>query len=154
MKPICRLQGNGCVQAYAQKIKHCLTQISHNEDNIPAAQEVRMWTCQCNSMRIFLAVGDVSKFAVFSSSRLDGAMGAGAKDLTETWYQTFLVSCTAPLRCTAHINATVCCIKQKLVGKTLVGAMYFTFVENLLLVGSHCMSSIHALCLQQFGMVV
>ncbi len=113
-----------------------------------------MWTCQCNSMRIFLAIGDLSKFAAFSSSRLDGVMGAGAKDLTETWYQAFLVSCTAPANFTAHIIATVYCIKQKLVAQTLRGALYFTFVQNLLPVGSHCMSSIHALCSQQFGVVV
>ena len=105
-------------------------------------------------MRIFLAVGDLSKFAAFSSSRLDGVMGAGAKDLIETWYQAFLVSCTAPPGCTAHIIVTVYCIKQKLIVETLVGAVYFTFVENLLLVGSHCMSSKHALGLQQFGTVV
>ncbi|DBA89302.1 TPA: hypothetical protein ACH3X2_004799 [Trebouxia sp. C0005] len=78
--------------AYAQKIKHCLAQISHNENDTAAAQEVRMWTCQCNSMRMFLAVGDLSKFAAFSSSRLDGVMGPGAKELTDSWYQAFLAA--------------------------------------------------------------
>jgi hypothetical protein len=71
-----------------------------------------MWTCQCNSMRIFLAIGDLGKFAAFSSSRLDGVMGARAKDLTDTWYQAFLVSCTPPPTCTAHIFDTFCCMQQ------------------------------------------
>lgn len=77
-------------------------------------------------MRIFLAIGDLSKVAAFSSSRLDGIMGAGAKDLTETWYQALLVSCTAPPSCTAHMFVTVCCIQQKMLAEMLVGAMYST----------------------------
>ncbi len=75
-------------------------------------------------MRIFLAIGDLSKVAAFSSSRLDGIMGAGAKDLTETL--VLLVSCTAPPSCTAHMFATVCCIQQKMLAEMLVGAMYST----------------------------
>ncbi|KAL0056282.1 hypothetical protein WJX82_009523 [Trebouxia sp. C0006] len=92
--------------AYAQKIRDCLAQISHDENSIAAAQEVRMWTCQCNSMRIFLAIGDLGKFATFSSSRLDGVMGAGAKDLTDTWYQAFLACTQRQFQAASRMAAT------------------------------------------------
>jgi len=37
--------------------------------------EMRQWSCQCNSIRVGLALGSPTKYHNFSKGRLDGIMG-------------------------------------------------------------------------------
>jgi len=54
--------------------------------------EMRQWSCQCNSIRVGLALGSPTKYHNFSKGRLDGIMGLSADYLTDGWYEDMLVS--------------------------------------------------------------
>lgn len=80
------------LQAYAERIGHCLAEAAESGGSIALAKDLQKWTCQCSSMRVFLAVANLKKYVAFSSSRLDGVMGVGSKELSDAWYQQLLVN--------------------------------------------------------------
>ena len=84
------------LQAYAQKIGQCLAKIAQLGATPAVQSELCKWTCQCGSLLIFLAVGNLEKFLAFTTSKLDGTITASGWDyqrnqLPNAWYQDFLV---------------------------------------------------------------
>ena len=103
------------LQTYARKIAACLTKLSTDQDSIDSTgEEMCKWTDECNTLRLFLAAGNLQNSVAFSSSRLDGTMGLGAGQLPDTWYQNLLVgnsrmhcpSVTSLVHCAAGL--TIC----------------------------------------------
>ena len=83
------------MQGYVQKIGRCLlvlSQPSSSSTDHNTAEELQRWTSECESMILFLAVGDLKKLIAFTSSRLDGQMGPAVNQLSDSWYQNCLVS--------------------------------------------------------------
>ena len=90
------------VQVYAEKIGHCLAKVSQDEAD-PASQScMSRWTCQCSSLLVFLAVGNMKKFLSFTRSKLDGTVGTSATQLAGAWYEDLLVSGLSLYRTVPH----------------------------------------------------
>ena len=87
------------LQAYAQKIAGCLAAAASSSAPEEQIKQAQRWTCESNAMRVFLAVGNLKNFVAFSTTRLDGSMGPGANQLTDAWYQDFLVSVQLTTTC-------------------------------------------------------
>ena len=92
------VDADGALQAYAQKIAGCLTAAASSSAPEEHIKQAQRWTCESNALRVFLAVGNLKNFIAFSTTRLDGSMGPGANQLTDAWYQDFLVSMQMPVQ--------------------------------------------------------
>ena len=89
---MCTWQG---MQGYVHKLGPCLlilSQPSSSSTDQHMAEELQRWTSECESLILFLAVGDLKKLIAFSSSRLDGQMGPAVSQLPDAWYRNYLVS--------------------------------------------------------------
>ncbi|KAL0018369.1 hypothetical protein WJX77_003606 [Trebouxia sp. C0004] len=77
---------------YAERIGHCLAKVFQDEAD-PALQRcISRWTCQCSSLLVFLAVGNMKKFLSFTISKLDGTVGTSATQLADVWYEDLLAA--------------------------------------------------------------
>ena len=92
------------MQAYARKISQCLTQIAQQSGSTSdLMEELQKWTSEVSAMLVFLAVGNLKNYLTFTSSRLDGTIGPSVSQLPDTFYQDFVVSNRAMLRCGVHV---------------------------------------------------
>ncbi|DBA98702.1 TPA: hypothetical protein ACH3X1_014478 [Trebouxia sp. C0004] len=78
--------------AYTQKIGNCLTELAYTENNTDVEEQMRTWMCECGSLQVFLAAGNLQNFVAYSSSRLDGSMGPGVRHLPEAVYRHLLAA--------------------------------------------------------------
>ncbi len=98
------LQVELCVQAYARKLGDCLAELtkpavssskqaikSRAAANSPALDQLRQWTQECSSLRVFLVVGNPKNFMAYISDRLDGKPGLRTCELGTEWYHDLLV---------------------------------------------------------------
>jgi len=92
------------VQAYARKLGDCLAELtkpavapsrpalkSRAAANSPALDQLRQWTQECSSLRVFLVVGNPKNFMAYISDRLDGKPGLRTCELGTEWYHDLLV---------------------------------------------------------------
>ena len=101
------------MQAYAQKIAGCLAAAANSSAPEEHIKQAQRWACESNALRVFLAVGNLKNFVAFSTTRLDGSMGPGASQLTDAWYQDFLVSMQMSLQhlpCVCVLHMYLPCI--------------------------------------------
>ncbi len=80
------------LQVYAQKIGQCLAKALQDGADPAMQRGMCKWTCQCSSLLVFLAVGNLKKFLSFTVSKLDGTMGTSATQLADAWYKDLLVN--------------------------------------------------------------
>lgn len=57
----------------------------------PALDQLRRWTRECSSLRVFLVVSNPKKFMSYISNRLDGKPGLSTSELGDKWYLDMLV---------------------------------------------------------------
>ena len=92
------------MQAYARKLGDCLAELtkpavspsrpalkSRAAANSPALDQLRQWTQECSSLRVFLVVGNPKNFMAYISDRLDGTPGLRTCELGTEWYHDLLV---------------------------------------------------------------
>ena len=65
--------------------------------NSLALRQLRTWTSECSSLRVFMVLGSPKNFEAYVSKRLDGKPGLSASELDDTWYYCMLVY--PPLSC-------------------------------------------------------
>ena len=71
--------------------------------NSLALRQLRTWTSECSSLRVFMVLGSPKNFEAFVSKRLDGKPGLSASELDDTWYYSMLVRPTTILSCCADL---------------------------------------------------
>ena len=95
------------MQAYARKLGDCLAELTKPAAspsrpalkrgaaaNNPALDQLRQWTQECSSLRVFLVVGNPKNFMAYISDRLDGKPGLRTCELGTEWYHDLLVRAT------------------------------------------------------------
>ena len=87
------LQCIRAVQAYARKLGDCLMEVTRAGAgaNSPALRQLRTWTSECSSLRVFMVLGSPKKFEAYIAKRLDGKPGLPASELDDRWYRSMLV---------------------------------------------------------------
>ena len=81
------------LQAYARKLGDCLIEITRAGSGInsEALTQLRTWTSECSSLRVFMVLGSPKKFEAYIAKRLDGKPGLDASELDDSWYDSMLV---------------------------------------------------------------
>lgn len=59
--------------------------------NSLALRQLRTWTSECSSLRVFMVLGSPKNFEAYITKRLDGKPGPSASELDDTWYYSMLV---------------------------------------------------------------
>ncbi|DBA86532.1 hypothetical protein WJX79_003462 [Trebouxia sp. C0005] len=91
--------------AYARKLGDCLAELtkpaiisskpalkSGAAAKSSALNQLRQWTQECSSLRVFLVVGNPKNFMAYISDRLDGKPGLRTCELGTEWYHDLLAA--------------------------------------------------------------
>lgn len=80
--------------------------------NSHALRQLRTWTSECSSVRVFMVLGSPKNFEAYVTKRLDGKPGLSASQLDDTWYYSMLVcmSTTILCCCGGFASSQSCCV--------------------------------------------